>query len=272
MNYFMTDIKRALTSWGFIAAITGTAIVLFFGSFEGLLPVMQNAMGQQGIPAGFHDQVILGALQSNVMLFCVPILAGLPYTAAFVDDYKCGYLKEYLPRSGVEPYVRGKALASGLSGGLALFAGILLTYIIFALVFTPMEIVPQIPDQAAAGGIAMAGSAQQMQQPSLFPQVLSGALLFFLAGCFWSLVGALFAALTMSRYMAYAFPFILYYVLVILCTRYFTGIAILNPQEWTNPTADWPGGMWGMALFLGELIAAISVAYTISIKRRLADA
>lgn len=267
-----TDMQRALASWGFIAAVIGTGAVLFFGSFDSLLPLMQNAMGQQGIQAGFHDQVLLSALQSNVLLLAAPILAALPYTAAFVDDCKSGILKEYLPRSGKKEYVRGKVLASGLSGGLALFLGILLTYIIFALVLTPMEVVPQIPDQSAAGAVVMAGPAPQpMQMPSMFPQVLSGAFLFFLAGCFWSLVGALFAGLTMSRYMAYAFPFILYYVLIILCTRYFTGLVILNPQGWVNPMAEWPGGMWGMALFMGELIVSVAVLYSVAVKRRLAD-
>lgn len=263
-----TDIQRALTSWGFIAATAGTAAALVFGSFDSLLPMMQNAMG--GLPAGFHEQVLFMALQSGVMLFCAPILAALPYTAAFVHDFKSGILKEYLPRSGVNPYIRGKVLVSGLSGGLALFCGIILTYIIYALVFTPMEIAPQMPDQAATGAIMMAGAAQQMQQPSLFPQILAGGFLFFFAGCFWSLVGALFGALTMRWYLAYAFPFALYYALVLLCTGYFTGMTILNPQGWVNPAAEWPGGIWGTALFLGELIVSVAVLYAIAVKKRLA--
>lgn len=276
MNLLQTDIKRALISWGFIAATAGMAVVLFFGSFDSLIPLVQNAMGG-GPPAGFHEQILITAMHSDVMLLCVPILAALPYTAAFVDDCKSGYLKEYLPRTGVGPYIQGKVLASGVSGGLALFAGIILVWIIFALVFTPMEILPQVQDGAATGGAAIAKVAEAGQQgqqaglSSMFPQILAESLLFFLAGAFWSLVGALFAALTQSRYMAYAFPFILYYVLIILTTRYFTGLFILNPQEWVRDTMEWPGGMWGLALFLGELIIAAAVTYAIVIKRRLAD-
>jgi hypothetical protein len=162
--------------------------------------------------------------------------------------------------------------ATGLSGGLVLFLGIILIYIAFALLFTPMEVLPQMPDDAMNGTMAASAGMVQMAVPSMFADIIGRAFLFFLAGFFWSLVGALFATVTMSRYMAYAFPFILYYVLIILCQRYFTGIYILNPQEWTNAAMQWPGGAWGMILFLGEIILITGIAYAMMIKRRLSDA
>jgi hypothetical protein len=267
---FQTDLKRALTSWGFIAGIMGMAAAIFFGSFESILPFLQGFM--EVLPAGFHEQMILTALSSDIMMFCVPILAALPYTAAFIEEYKSGYLKEYLPRSGVRPYIIGKVFATGLSGGLVLFLGIILIYIAFALLFTPMEVLPQMPDDAMNGTMAASAGMVQMAVPSMFADIIGRAFLFFLAGFFWSLVGALFATVTMSRYMAYAFPFILYYVLIILCQRYFTGIYILNPQEWTNAAMQWPGGAWGMILFFGEIILITGIAYAMMIKRRLSDA
>ncbi len=260
-----TDIQRAFTSWGFIVALFGTSAVLFFGSLESLLPIMQQAMGE-GPVAGFHEQVLLTALQSGIVLLAMPVLAALPYTAAFVDDCKSGILKEYLPRCGKKRYIRAKVLASGLSGAAALFAGIFITYFIYALVFTPMEILPQAPDQAA--NIAMMSSAQT-QMPSMFPQILEGAFLFFLAGFFWSLVGGLFGALTMKWYLAYALPFVLYYGLANFFTWFFSGTTILNPQNWINPAAEWPGGMWGTALFLAELIVIAAVLYAVAVKKRL---
>ncbi len=273
MKILKTDIQRALASWGFIAGIAGTTVILFFGSFDSILQIIQNGTGD-GLMAGFHDQTLLTALGSNIILLCVPILAALPYTAAFLDDYKSGYLKEYLPRSGKKEYIRGKVIATGLSGGLVLFIGIVLIYVIFALVFTPMEIAPQIQDQAATNGIALSSTIKQVQQaaqPSMFPLIMRKAFVFFLSGFFWSLIGALFATVTLSRYMAYAFPFILYYVLIILCQRYFTGLYSINPQEWLNPASDWPGGTWGIILFLAELIIVTAITYATAIKRRLSD-
>ncbi len=272
MDTLRSDIRRALTSWGFIAGLAGMCAALFFGSFDTILAVMQNG-SQGGLPAGFHEQALFGALSSSVMMLCVPILAALPYTSAFVDEYKSGYIKQSLPRAGIRPYVRSKVLATGISGGLVLFAGIILTYIAFALIFTPMEIAPQ-PMDTDSMGMAMAASGMngQIAQPSMFMEIIGRGFIFFLSGCFWSLVGALLAAITMSRYMAYAFPFIVYYVLVILCQRYFTGLYSFNPQEWLNPVSVWPGGTWGIILLLGEIILVVGITLTIAIKRRLTDA
>ncbi len=272
MKTLKSDIQRALTSWGFIAGIIGMAAVIFFGSFNSILPFLQNST-PNSLLAGFHEQMILVALSSDVMLLCIPILAALPYTSAFVEEYKSRYLKESLPRAGIQPYIVGKMLATGISGGLVLFIGIMLVYIAFALIFTPMEVIPQIPNEAMGNAIAASeGMPQQITQPSMFADIMGRTFVFFLSGFFWSLIGALFATVTMSRYMAYAFPFILYYVLVILCQRYFNSLYILNPQEWVNPTAQWPGGTWGIILFLTELILISSIAYATVIKRRLTDA
>lgn len=245
--------------------------VLFFGSFDTILPILQNG-SEGGIAAGFHEQILLGALTSNVTMLCVPILAALPYTAAFVEEYKSGYLKQCLPRAGIRPYIRGKVLATGISGGLVLFIGIILMYITFALIFTPMEIAPQ-PVDAESMGMAMSSDmGGQIAQPSMFAEIIGRGFVFFLSGCFWSLVGTLLATVTMSRYMAYAFPFILYYVLVILCQRYFLKLFSLNPQEWLNPVSQWPGGTLGIILFLGEIILIAGVTCAMAIKRRLSDA
>lgn len=230
-------------------------IAVLIGAAGNILPVLQEGT-RGGLQSGFHAQTLLGALSSDIMLLCVPILAALPFTSAFLDDYKSGYLKEFLPRSGKSRYIKGKVAATALSGGLCLFIGIFVAYIIFNLVFTPMELVPE-------EGI--------MQQP-MFPQVLGSACIFFLCGSLWALVGALFASVTLSRYMAYASPFIIYYVLVILSERYLKNIYVLNPKEWLRASESWPGGGWGDALMLTVLIAAVSLGLAVSITRRLGDA
>ena len=270
LDTLRSDMKRALTSWGFIAGLAGMCAALFFGSFDTILPILQNG-AEGGLAAGFHEQILLGAFASNVTMLCVPILAALPYTAAFVEEYKSGYLKQSLPRAGIRPYIRSKVLATGISGGLVLFAGILLTYIAFALIFTPMEIAPLQADTESMGkGMAMSSDmGGQFTQPSMFTEIIGRGFVFFLSGFFWSVTGALMAAVIMNRYLAYAFSFILYYVLVTLCQRFFTGLAILNPQEWLNPVSQWPGGTWGIILFLGEIILIVSIVCAVLLKRRL---
>jgi hypothetical protein len=195
----------------------------------------------------------MDALKSDWVTLALPILCALPFTAAYVDDVKSGFIKQYLHRSGVRQYIKGKLIACGLSGGLVLFCGIIMAYGLSALIFTPME---------------LALEKDAVAQP-YFAQVLMIAATLFLSGAFWSLVGFTFASLTMSRYMAYASPFILYYVLIILHERYFDKLYVLYPKEWLFPSDAWVLGSLGVILLLAILTAVISLSFVITAKRRL---
>lgn len=89
--------------------------------------------------------------------------------------------------------------------------GILVSYVISALVFLPME----------------APLPKDVKAPSYFAELMENIMLFFCSGAFWSCVGLTFATLTSSKYMAYASPFVLYYVLIILYERYFDALYVL---------------------------------------------
>ncbi|MEG0630814.1 MAG: hypothetical protein RSC60_06670 [Christensenellaceae bacterium] len=262
MQTLAIDLKRSLTSWGFIVGIIGMALVAFFGAFEQILPILQGNMQQ--VMSGFSIQILLSSLSSDVVLMTMPILCAMPYTAAFLDEYKCGYLKEYLPRTTKKAYVQSKVLATAISGGLVLFVGIIITYVVFALIFTPIEVVPQIPKE-------MVNMPQTLDVSSqiTFTTFISKAFVFFLCGMLWSLVGAFFASFTLNKYMAYASPFIIYYVLIILCERYFTEIYMLNPKEWIVQANFWAGGVFGVMLFLAELIIIVGIGYSLSMKGRI---
>lgn len=265
MNHtFATDIHRALFSKGFYIAAIGMTVSLIIGAFGDILPIFQEGTAE-GLPNGFHAQILLTALSSGTILLCVPIICALPYTASVIDDIKSGYIKSYILRSDRKRYTISKAAATGLSGGLALFIGIMLCYLIFALVFAPMELAVIPTDTSSDMGMM----TEAVAQPSMFMEILGKALMFFLCGALWSLIGLTFATGTQSRYMAYASPFIIYYVLIILAERYFKEWTLLNPKEWLAPTQEWPGGNWGIALLVIELIILISIAFNLLCKRRL---
>jgi hypothetical protein len=248
--------KRALTSWGFWASVAGMVVAIVIGAFDSFLNINKAGIVYQ---AGFHEGALLGALSSDTVLLVVPILCALPYASSFVDDCKSGYIKYYLQRSGRGEYVAAKAAATGLAGGLALFTGIAVCYIIFLLVFTPAEALP----------VQAAGAAAVAPPPSIFADVFARAMVFLLCGAFWALLGQVFASFTMSRYVAYASPFIFYFVLVILSERYFKDIYVLNPKLWLDPAAVWPGGGWSAALFLVEMIFLAGLLFAFSAGRRL---
>ena len=227
--------------------MAGTVLMMIVASINAILSI-------QGVLSnGFHAQLILAALTSDDVTLVLPILCTLPFATAFVDDIKSGFIKQYLPRSGVSAYIKGKIFASGVSGGLVLVAGLFIAYGISALVFTPMEAALK-PDQIA--------------EP-YFAEILTKTLTLFLSGAFWSLTGFTFAAMTMSRYMSYASPFVVYYVLIILHERYFADFYVLYPKEWLAMSEPWVLQNLGVWLQLLMLCAVISLLFDMTAKRRL---
>jgi len=245
-----SDIKRALTGRGFLAGVLGMTLVIALSAMEGFIKLVQSP---QALPNGYHAQWIMDALSSDWVTLAIPILCALPFTTAFVDDIKSGFIKQYLHRSGRKAYIKGKLVACGLSGGLVLMLGILLIYGLSVLIFTPME---------------LALTEGETAQPYFAQLLLTAATLFF-SGAFWSLAGFTFAALTMNRYMAYASSFILYYVLIILNERYFPNLYVLYPKEWLFPSDVWVLGAWSVIALLAELTAIVCVGFAIVAQRRL---
>ena len=245
-----SDIRRALTGKGFIIGIAGMVLVIALSSLESIINAARSTTPLQN---GYHAQLIMDALKSDWVTLALPILCALPFTAAFVDDVKSGFIKQYLHRCSIKSYIKGKLIACGLSGGLVLLFGILIAYILSSLVFTPMEM-------ALGEGTAA--------QP-YFAQLLMVSATLFFSGAFWSLIGFTFSAATQSRYMAYASPFILYYVLIILHERYFENLYVLYPKEWLFPSDSWVLGTWGVILLLLELTALVSIGFVITARRRL---
>lgn len=247
-----TTIKQSLYSIGFLIGCIGTILVIFLSSLQNIL----IALGTDGLlENGFHDTLILNALVSNGMILALPMLAALPYTSSFINDLKSGFIKFNITRTSRRGYILGKYVACAVSGGLGLIMGIIAAYVISALVFLPME--APLPKDA--------------ESPIYFAEIMEKVLLFFFSGAFWSVVGLTVATLTNSKYMAYASPFVIYYVLIILYERYFDGFYILYPKEWTAPSSSWMWGNVGVILMLSELIIIMGMVFGSVAKRRIAQ-
>ena len=244
------SLRQAIFSRGFIISTVGTALILLLSSVQGILAGFRSA---ELLSPGFHSDLIMGALSSEAMALALPILAALPYTASFIDDVKSGFIKEYLPRTTVPRYIAGKAVGCAVSGGLTLALGIFIAYGFAALMFLPMEAYPKAGETV----------------PNYFDNLMETALMFFASGAFWSLTGMTFAALTDSKYMAYASPFVLFYLLIILYERYFDKLFVLYPREWLSPSPRWMFGKVGVAVLLIEFSLLMALAFAYAAKRRL---
>ena len=168
--------KQALSGTAFLLGIVGVIAILFLSSVQDMVTAFRSARLLAG---GFHHSLIMKALSSDGMTLALPIFAALPFTSSMMDDVKCGFIKEYLPRTTVSGYLAGKIAACILLGGLVFVFGILTAYGIAALIFTPLE----------AAGAELTGKPEEL---------LGQIVLFFVSGGFWAMVGMLFLALWIS--------------------------------------------------------------------------
>lgn len=254
MRTTTANIKQALANRGFLIGMTCVVFIILLSSLRDMLSAFRSI---ELLSYGFHDMLIERALTSDAMALALPILCALPFTASVVEDIKSGFIKAYLHRTTIGGYLWGKSLACAISGGLVLTLGIFVSYIICALTFLPMEAASILVKDAEA--------------PAYFGQLMGNILLFFASGAFWSMVGLTFATLSNSKYMAYASPFVIYYVLVILYERYLDKLYVLYPKEWINPSNTWMFGSVGVVLLLLELTVIMGLCFATAAKRRLAQ-
>jgi len=91
----------------------------------------------------------------------------------------------------------------------------------------------------------------------------------FAAGMLWAAVGMILGAVTESRFMAVASPFVLCNLLIILCERYFTGLFVVYPREFMCPTDKWPMSSWGAVIWIMEIVTMLGLVFVAVGKRRL---
>lgn len=141
-------------------------------------------------------------------LFAV-ILAVLPASTIFCEDYNSGYYKAILSRADRKRYLQETMLCSGISGGLAIFIPTLFSDLVLIAngktnTIENMEInYYTVFDETVYRELQFIGGGLFM--------VFFLLLLAFLFGASWSLLGLCISALIPNRYITLAAPFALYF-------------------------------------------------------------
>lgn len=210
------DIKNNIRSVRFILGILLIASAALISEHEMLQKIINSGGSAEG-PGWFVAYSY--CMNSVNMLLFVPIavaLAGGENTEA--ELHSRFFLFSYI-RSGKKQYLIGKAAGLLVSGGLTVF---------FAMVFLLVICILRF------------GQYPPLLDGSYDIAVLAGRtavsfLRLFLNGAFWALVGGSAAVITKNRYMSYAVPFILYYVLTVFQERYYQKVFFLSPRYWATP-------------------------------------
>lgn len=245
MNNLHSQFLRGVNRWFFLAVIATIALTCTSFLQSVLYTVQQGELFQQG----YHDELFSTILSADMLSTFLPVIAAVPLSAGYLDDVKSKCTRFFVIRVGYTRYLVSIFLACYFLGGAVILIGTLSAYGMTTLVFLPLERLVENP-------------------PDLGVQIGQQFTLLFLNGGLWAVIGMTMSTIMESKYIAYASPFIVYYLLVILYERYFPDAWLLYPKNWLDPEI-WPYGVGSAALFLLELTFLCGLVFYVRGKRRL---
>lgn len=192
------------------------------------------------------------ALDTQMVLFLIPIASVLPVGAVYVRESSSRYLRLYITRISRMEYIRKKTLQIYAGGFLPFFIAGLLGLLLCFLAVYPLEFQGDIPWE----GIW---------------EVLRLLLRICLMGGILAEISGIFAAVSRSYYMAYGLPFVCYYMLIILKERYFTEMYAMYPAEWMKCEQDWGMDSFGIWVFLAAFSLAAMLLHGLLLYNRLQE-
>lgn len=237
--------KASLANPGFPAGVLLLTAVFLAAGYPFREYLIESGGSAEGAP---YLAVFTYCISSERALLFLPLFVPLAASGNAQAELKSRYGLFLAERTGKKGYLAGKISGAALSGGVMTAVSYALTLLFVSLWCAG------IPD--------LSGEAAELAAWNLLPDFLCG----FLNGALWALVGSAAAVLTRNRYLAYATPFILYYVLTIFQERYYADFYFLSPRQWAFPSY-YGSGFCIAALLI--LCAAVSALLAKSIERRL---
>lgn len=238
--------KKTATNIFFWIGSAGLAAALFISGRPYMETLLKAGYSVEGI--GWVEMFRYCVVNEKGLLF-VPICAPLSAGAQTEMELKSRYALFCCSRTGKKRYYAKKAAECILSGGLTVcFADI----VILGISYISLK---EIPMQSGAADPGAAASV-----------VLSAVLLGFLNGAFWTLLGSLTAVWTKNQHLAIAMPFVLYYVLTVFQTRYYTALYFFSPRYWAAPVHY--GIVWCTGVLL-ILCMIVTGGFVLAVERRL---
>ncbi len=212
MRYLKVELKRALLAPAFWLAVIGFSAILVYCNAEILKALADELKKAEDLDL---TVVILSAVRSHTAMFAIPILATVPFSCSVLDDVSSHFIKSLFTRVSKCRYAVTKTASVALSAGLTAVFGIVLYAVSIYGIIAFIDEVPIIT------GEYIISIAEQ-------------CLIYFAYFAMWGVFGAVCGMLTDSKCVTYCAPFILYYVLVIIKSRYLHTLDAIDPRLWSG--------------------------------------
>ena len=244
---FQVEFKRGFYSIGFYIGI----IILVIGGMIGAGDIVEYMSEVDYLGEGIRFmEAVCQAMRSEAFTFLLPVVCTLSMSASYLEDLQSGTLHYVLLRTTKRRYKWSKVLNCGLFGGLVVAAAILF---LLGISFV------RYPISGAEIDL------WKMLDVTYYLYFLQTVLILWLNGSFYALLGGVIAAFVNNRYMAYAAPFIFYYVASTLFDAYLANIWMINPKEWMIVRLSSPAAVLTILLILNGVTI---VGYLKIIERR----
>lgn len=246
-NKFISNVGvRVKLRWSISTVLV--IVTIFLASLNSLL---QNNPLLYKLSGNYHTTLIINALQSKAVSAMAPILATLSFSASYVEDIETKFVRHILVCSGYTGYILSYIVLCYILEGSIFVIGTVLTWQVATVVLLPFEV-------AALDTISDTITLSK----SIWLLCLNGSL--------WSIVGMTISSLIENRYISYAAPFVIYYLLTIISERYFPDVGLISPAAWIKPDS-WPFGILGASIFFLELIILCGIVFIIQSWKRLRE-
>lgn len=243
----ITEIKSCVCNFRFLVGVVLIIAVALVSDGSMLQKLASSDTSPEG--PGWYVAYSYCMNSINALLF-IPIAVTFAGGENAEEELRTRFsLLSYI-RTGKKQYLAGKAMGLIVSGALMVFFAMTIMLLISIIGFAHIPaMTPEYTD------VSYIVSKTILSFPRL---CLNGAL--------WALTGGLAAVVTKNRYMAYAVPFILYYVLTVFQERYYQSLFFLSPRYWA--ASIYYGDFFCITvLFAGSLLMAFLFMW--AIKRRL---
>ena len=210
---FQMEFKRGFYSAGFYAGVIlmAAAGLIGAGDVMGYLAEVEYIEGELRF-----SNAVFQAMCSEPFTFMLPIACTLAMSASYMEDLQSGMLRYIVLRTSKKKYRRSKVLNCALSGIMTAAAAVLILLVVFFVKY-PLN------------GAEM----EQLRTLGMLYHLYfwERVVIVCLNGAFYAVLGGLAASFADSRYLAYAAPFIFYYVISTLLDAYLEKFWLLNPRE-----------------------------------------
>lgn len=192
------------------------------------------------------------ALDTQMILFLIPIASVLPVGAIYIRESSTGFLRLYITRISQMEYVERKTLQIYVGGFLPFFFAGTAGFLFCFLGIYPLEFQADFPWES-------------------FWETCRLLLRISLIGGILAEISGIFAVVFRNYYMAYGLPFVCYYMLIILKERYFTSMYAMYPAEWMKCEQDWGVDGVGIWIFLAAFSIAAMLLHSLLLYGRLKE-